>query len=193
MTDFYKLEYTESFEVDSSLVDGIYYNANENSVVFDLNDELYKYSNVSYSEVKAVADAESPGRAYQDFKRKFGPSDHLGHYDYADFEKVSAKPLTITLNSNRPGAAIGSASLAAENIQTTSLNTFRLQENYNLVAQQEYSVGYVVVDEEAGYVSGIKTHKAIASSVSDAKLKVEELGKRIGLEFKVKEVTVRFE
>lgn len=183
-----QVDYTKSFEVinDSSLVDGVFYNHNDNTVTFDLNDRLYRYSNVSETDALKVAEADSAGREYQVFKRKFGPGEYLGEYDDVNWTKVDQKP-TFTLSS-------GGGTFSGQTY-TGTVNSNVVQLNVPTQKVNKFKVGFVVVEDNGfqGSVSEIKYHTLLAASLADAVSKVEELAKMLDLVFKVKEVTVYFD
>lgn len=84
MNDF---TYTREFNVSSSLVEGVFYNANDNYVVLDLNDNFYRYNDVSEDDVTNLITASSVGSYYNlDFKHKFGPGEYVGHWDDVDYD-----------------------------------------------------------------------------------------------------------
>jgi hypothetical protein len=91
------VEYTKKFDVVSSVIEGVYFNENDNTVVLDVNDTLYKYDNVGGLDVGALAVADSVGAYYnQTFKKKFGPAEQLGDYDEFDFVQVAVDKETAT-------------------------------------------------------------------------------------------------
>jgi len=88
--DQYDFTYTDGYDVDSSVVDAVYFNSADNSVVLDLNDEMYRYTGVSRNDVENLVNAASVGAYYNVyFKRDHGPAEHLGHYDDLRWTKVS--------------------------------------------------------------------------------------------------------
>lgn len=92
-------EFTKEFDVSSSLIDSVYFNENDKTVVLDVNDELYRYSNVSEGDVSALVRGGtgslrdgSVGAYYnRTFKTTFGPGEHLGYYEDFDPEQVSVR------------------------------------------------------------------------------------------------------
>jgi hypothetical protein len=75
-------EFTKEYlDVESSVIDEVYFNENDNTAVLDVNDWLYLYSNVQASDIGDLLNSDSVGAYYnQVFKEKFGPAEKLGHY-----------------------------------------------------------------------------------------------------------------
>lgn len=62
-------EYTKSYEVDSSVIDSLFYNDTDRELLVRLHgDKQYLYSNVARNEVEDIAYSTSPGRAYNNFR-----------------------------------------------------------------------------------------------------------------------------
>jgi hypothetical protein len=169
------VEYTEGLEIvnESSLVEGIFYNANDRTAVFDLNDRLYKYSNVGRFDVAKVATAQSAGSEYQMFKRRFGPSESLGEYDDVEWKKVDTR------------LSVASNAITSNNVITTNHTSLNVPSS---PVYSNFKVGFVV-----GNQTVMKYHNLMAVNVLDAAAKVKELGLMLDLAFKVKEVTVYFD
>lgn len=111
MTNF---EYTKTFDVDSSLIDEVFYNANDNTVVLDVNNEMYRYSNVTLQAVEDLVNGKgyngSVGAHYNSlFKKTYGPGEDLGGWYVVDGIKVpvqndwsgTAVPKAMTTNEAR--------------------------------------------------------------------------------------------
>lgn len=181
-----KVEYTESLPLrkESSLVEGIFFNANDQTAVFDLQDRIYRYKNVSRNDALTVANSVSAGSEYQRFKSKFGPSESLGDYDDIEWEKVPTQVSTgngIYINGQRFSNG------ANGNIEFYQP---RLSLSKDVKPLQSFKVGFVVVSDNGTTGSEKKHHNLFANSFAEAVSTVEELGKMLGLEFKVKEVSV---
>jgi hypothetical protein len=102
MTNF---EFTKDYpSIDSSAVDDLYYNANDNTLVIDWDDEMYRYSDVTEAEADAVADGTygnangSVGRAAQALKVSKGQGEYLGNWIDVDFDKVVVKEKVLAGN-----------------------------------------------------------------------------------------------
>lgn len=199
-------EYTKSFSVSSTLVDGIYFNENENYVIIDLNDELYKYDNVTADDVAALVrgDAGSVGAYYNKyFKAKFGPGTHLGEWDDWDLESVP-------VNKETPGTP--------KDLTNLNVDAFAPTKEYSLadistpitngVSTKEYSLAeipstngvdagnegttttvYFTLDGVEGKVFEFN---ASAVDTYDAVDELNEYVSRIGTRGKVRKVVVEF-
>lgn len=82
------IEFTEARDTASSAVEALYFNENDNTLIIDWNDELYRYSGVNRQEYEKVLNGTgfggSVGRAASALKQKYGPGEHLGDYDDVD-------------------------------------------------------------------------------------------------------------
>lgn len=174
-----KLEYTVSFPVVSSLVEGIYYNQNTRQITFDLNDSIYRYEDVSLEEAEKIAKSKSVGSAYSQFKknRSIGKGgQYLGHYTEIDWEKVDASNFAsqnvgISLSGNTWSSAIAP--------------------KYSLVAdvapKKNFKVGFTI---DGG---SLKHHNVKAESVDAALVEFKGLASVFGAKVVVKEVTIYFD
>lgn len=95
--------YTKAYQVSSSIIEGAYFNENDNSVVLDVSNTLYRYSGVTESDVATLVyggDDGSVGGYYNSsFKKEFGPADKLGYwYDLVakrvEVDKAQTTPTT---------------------------------------------------------------------------------------------------
>jgi hypothetical protein len=95
------VQYTDYLPVNSSAVDDLYFNGNDNTLVVDWDDSLYRYYGVTRAEAQAVqigqyggqpASHPSVGRAAQVLKTAKGPGEYLGNYNDVDFERVLTRP-----------------------------------------------------------------------------------------------------
>lgn len=82
--------YTHEYTVDSSVIEGVYYNANDGYVVLDVGEEFYLYKTVTQADVEDLVEGDENGSvgAYYNrvWKSKFGPGEHLGNwYDWDEF------------------------------------------------------------------------------------------------------------
>lgn len=203
MDDAVEVQYTESLVIknDSSLVEGIFYNANDKTVTFDLQDRIYRYAGVSREDALKVANATNAGGEYQLFKRKFGPGESLGDYEDISWKRVetaanikadSISPALIS--SDKFSGAVTGLNLALQSPPGHNDNG-QWELNKTPAEYSKFRVGFVVVDqtEWTGSVSELKYHNLVGTSIEDAKAKVQELGSILNLEFRVKEVTVYFD
>ena len=103
MTDF---EFTRVYESgddykDSSYVQAVYHNENEDFVVVDLDGTYYQYNNVPADEVADLVSASSVGSYFNtDFKPAYGPSVELGEW----FE---VNEYAVPVTKNTPGTPKG--------------------------------------------------------------------------------------
>lgn len=185
-----KIEYTEAMEIvnGSSLVEGIFYNANDKTAVFDLQNRIYRYQNVSRLEVAQVATADSPGQAYQRFKRRFGPSESLGDYEEILWSKVPIKTNTVvgTISSN---AMVGGSVGGTTGNATATTITFPDLRN----SLKRFTVGFIVVPPAGTPLVDVKYYSLYARSEDDALMQTGQLADMLGLQFKIKEITRHFE
>jgi hypothetical protein len=203
------VEYTESIpHGESSLIEGIFYNANDSTVTFDLSDRIYRYSNIKREDVMKVARAVSAGSEYQNFKRKFGPGESLGDYENIDWKKVG---VNYQVSSNRNGpeeSAISNVNIdiATSNelrsnasIYTSAVNASTISITPTAPKPKKHKVGFTVNNDSKISASsyslggGIKHHTLLAISVEDAVRQMSELAHMLGVSLSLKEVTVYFE
>lgn len=108
----------------SSAVDGVYFNENENFVVIDWGDSLYRFNDVSREEYMAVVEPvngtwwnprPSVGRAANALKHAKGPGEFLGSYsdvDFAvDFKQVDVRTSEPVFRLSSDGSATFSGSV----------------------------------------------------------------------------------
>lgn len=212
------IEYTKIIDPDSSLVDGIYFDENENSVVLDLDNDLYLYEGVSAEDVAALAagDNGSVGAYYNKvFKHKFGPSEPIGSYLEWDFELVpvnkdaAGTPKGLTYPT--PSAATVSSVAVDVPTKEYSLQTVRGENERTSVLvggeTKEYSLaeiakpGVTTSDGVSttveftldGVSEKVYTYEANTDDVYDAVEELHAYVSRMGATGKVKRVVVDFE
>lgn len=84
------IEYTKDYDFVSSIIEDLIYNENERVAYVAPGGTYYRYSDVPVEAVEALAEADSVGAAYTEFKREYGPAERLD--DYFAFNKVAVKP-----------------------------------------------------------------------------------------------------
>ncbi len=86
-------EYTKEFSgFSSSLIDEVLFNENDDTVILDVNDWMYRYSGVKHVDVADLVSADSVGGYYNTyFKEKFGPGEKLGFYSEVEVILVPVK------------------------------------------------------------------------------------------------------
>lgn len=71
--------YTDHYAPDSSFINNVWYNRNNNELVVVIGDNAYLYENVDFANVRQLVDAYSVGTHYNTiFKGKFSPAKSLG-------------------------------------------------------------------------------------------------------------------
>lgn len=96
---FLDIEFTHSTEDRvSSFIDGIWHNANDNSLSVDVDNEIWYYYNISKDAYRAFASADSLGGHYNTvIKPVYGPGENLGDWSKVDHILVAEnKPETST-------------------------------------------------------------------------------------------------
>lgn len=183
-------EYTEAFEQDldfnSSVIDGIYYNSNNNQVCLDINDELYVYEVNSRDDVTELVNAESLGTYYNKrFKHIFGPGRYIGKWslkllDRVDVIEPSHEDPTKFINI----AGDGSVFITNGVLPSSEINSSVITFNPN----RRHEVVFTVED---GTVE--KTATFTVNSVPAAVAELGNLAKMLDIKFNVKRVTVFYE
>lgn len=192
-----EFEYTKAYDVTSSLVEGVYYNENDQTLTLDLNDEYYRYSNVSPADVGRLVEQPSVGSYFnRQFKHAFGPGEYLGTW-------VEVNEVCVPVTKDTPGTPKGLEDQTAtydlnrfENVDafttdTTPTKEYSLEDPETPVATRDdvaVSVAFTLegFDKEFFY-------DAKADNVEDA---VEELHAHVsafGAKGKVRRVVVEFE
>lgn len=205
-------EITKSFVVSSSLVDEIHFNENENFAVVDLNDELYLYRGVSADDVAALVRGEngSVGAYYnRHFKTKFGPGEHLGHWEDWDFETVSVnkdsagtpKGLTTTAGTvyiaptdETPQYSLGDISVPVSNgVSTKEYSLAEIPSTNTGVDAGSENTKTTVYFTLDGVDGKVFEYNASAVDTYDAVDELNDYVSRIGTRGKVRKVVVEFE
>jgi len=153
--------YTQHYGVNSSWVDDVYYNANERYAVIDLDDNMYRYDNVSKDDVEALVKAPSVGAYYNtQFKHAFGPGTYLGNWNSVDYDVVEEVKDTINVgNSTGPTLTVqaGQIYLAGGQPVANDFNTPPVTKEFSLKAnpnKERYGDGepmYVQADSTKEY------------------------------------------
>lgn len=195
-----RVTYTEVFAPDSSLVEGVYYDANTRELTVVLHDELYRYSGVGKSTVEAFKNARSAGRFYTStVKRNYGPGEYLGSEWDADYDEVSegaapdmsaplydATKATIDTKGTPKGLTYAEGAVITNVGETGNASTFSLTPAPVLKTARKHKVAFDTPN-------GRREHTLLAESVEDAAGEIVKLGDMLDLDFDVKEVTVYFE
>lgn len=195
------IEYTKTFTVYSTLIDGVYFNENDNTVVLDVDDTLYRYSNVSHADVAELVKADSVGAYYnQTFKPTFGPAEKVGYYTDVHYHSVPVKKnspgtpkgltedATNTVNAyvfTTPSTATASSAPTKEfslNSEPTGVETVTTDDSVRV------RVHFTLNGSEDTY-----KYDATATDVNDAIEELHEYVKRVNARGKVTKVVVRFE
>lgn len=186
-------KYTEHFAPNSSWVDDIYYNDKESFVVFDLDDSLYRYENVTRDEVVKAAEADSPGTYFNTvWKKTYGPGHYLGEYDEIDFLP------------DRTPAEVSGPTLVGKDFDSTAV-TKDLDEPTKEFSLQSPEVAPVYLGKHVGekkpsftvgfeWVGELREHVFTdAESPEDALAKLDEVAQMLDQTFDVKWVLIDFE
>lgn len=128
MTDF---EFTRVYDSgddykDSSYVQAVYHNENEDFVVVDLDGTYYKYNNVPADAVADLVSAYSVGAHFNtDFKTTYGPSEELGEwFDVTEY--------AVPANKNTPGTPKGLVDATNTSGFEYNLNRFDIKTNQDV-------------------------------------------------------------
>lgn len=148
-----KIEYTVDYdEFESSTVEDLLYNANTSSAFVAPRGTYYRYDNVPVTAVEALADADSVGAAYTDFKREFGPGELLGLNP--TFEKVAVKPVAVAATPQNwtvsDNAVIDGVQTATETRQRFALTSVANDSTYEVTSlpTRKHTVNYRLHDND---------------------------------------------
>jgi hypothetical protein len=115
-------DYTKYYPVNSSAVDAVFHNENDNTLVIDWDDELYRYSAVTKAEADAVAAGNyglntggSVGRSCQNLKAAKGPGEYLGTYDE---DEVYENRVEVKQSVGVPKDFVTTAGVTLNNVST---------------------------------------------------------------------------
>lgn len=115
-----ELDFTKEYDVSSSIVEGVYFNENDSTVVLDISDVLYRYSDVTVGDVSELVtggDSGSTGTHYNVvFKHKFGPAEKLGYWNNYNYNQVP-------VNKQTPGTPKGLYDGSVETISAANLSS----------------------------------------------------------------------
>lgn len=208
MTRFY---YTaELDQLYSTAVDTLWFNANDNTLVIDWDDNLYRFTGVTEQEALSVAagtyggNSGSVGRAAQQLKKDKGPGEFLGYYDELDWERVDVAQTTAVPKDLRTYNTYNPA--AAEPTKEYSLRAVPQAESVNVTATKEFSLKtpepLKVVEESRESTTLFftldgfeKVYEFEAESVDldDALAELSAYVKRVGATGKVVKAVIEFE
>jgi hypothetical protein len=189
--------YTHEYTVDSSVIEGIYYNANDKTLVLDVNEEYYLWQPVLKADVDALANAESVGAHFNTvWKNRFGKGEHLGNwYDWDEQYETDRNDYTQAVQVETPQEAFDRVKQRADAALATAGDT------------KEYSLQPLPAAGVTSDVEGASTvvyfnlpdvgekEFQFTASTSDVYEAVEELHQyvsRIGQRGSVKRVVVEF-
>lgn len=169
MTYLSYTDYATEDDLQSTAVDEAWYNDNDQALTVSLHNELYRYHNVPWGVFEELRDAVSPGHYYHvNIKNgPYGTAEKLGSRDY-----VSPIRDTRVMSSTTTTSTPAKVSLATQPVKPT----------------YRYEIVYTVGNDTTKY-----TYKADADGVNGAVASLNELGRKLGLEFKPKKATVYFE
>lgn len=201
-------EYTDFADTDnSSFVDFVHYNSNDNSVAIEFTDDVYVYDGVSESDYRALVEADSVGAHYNTvFKHRYGPGTHLGSWkevEYEEAKQVVSTPTTPKgLNfdtAETPTKEYSLASVSPIRSEPVLLDDVKVDE-----PTREFSLA-PVGSRVASTTDGNETYEVIfnggrsftpkgnITSVDDAVWALNEIGDMLDVEVKVEKVVVTFE
>lgn len=186
--------YTREVDSDaissSSAVDEVYYNENTGDLYVDLNNYVYRYSNVPVSKVDEFEVADSAGSFYaSEIKPNFGPSENLGYWSALEYIEVDVDEPVETAVAV-PHFTIHGNGAVTQNVPVKA-ETFSLKPFAEPVRVEGVEREYIVTFEVEGIVD-FKRHTLKSTSVDEAVAAVLDLGKMLELNFVVREVTIRF-
>ena len=193
MTQF---EYTHTKRVNSSAVDGVVYNVNTKKLAVNLHGEVYVYNNVPLSRYEALVTAPSVGRFFREIKSDYGPSEYLGRNTSVTYQTGSVEapsmaalgtPKALTLAE---GVTVNNSfiTLSTPTQTRTTLGLPDVVESTPVGTTRRHSVLFNVEGLTADREYGVD-----ATSVDEAVAALTEAVAALGLDVKVKEVTVYFE
>jgi hypothetical protein len=200
-TDNDTFTYTHEYEVDnSSLIEAVYYNANDRSAVVDVNDQWYRYTGVDQEDVERLVNGEdengSVGAHYnRHFKTKFGPGEHLG--SWFDFTEVKEDVVTVpsfVANPNKESYGDGQPLFVSDETKEYSLAELPSPSRAGVEQtgeSQDYtsSVIFTLGDNDVNEY----TFEANSWNAEEAVQELHEYIKRLGMTGRVRRVVVKFE
>lgn len=208
-TSVTRFEYTRLTEPDSSLVEGVYYNENNNAVALDLNDDVYVYRGVSREQHDALVGADSVGAYYNTyFKKQFGPAEYLGSYWAVELDIIEVEPKTEKNLTYAPNAKVttvdndGSGDLAPTTEHSLGNSTLTVQDaptNEHSLAPLSEQAREADVDwktEVFFTIDGFHREYTFDADTSDAAEAVQALSDHLsafGASGKVRRVVISFE
>jgi hypothetical protein len=193
-TDNDTFTYTHEYEVDnSSLIEVVYYNANDRSAVIDVNDEWYRYTNVDKADVERLVNGEdengSVGAHYnRHFKPRFGPGEHLGSWWGWDAVSEDEVPVTTYVT----GDVVKAGTVIARSNEPTK--EYSLQPVPEKPAVTDNGVAGVIIEFTLDGIEGKTfTFDALSVTVEDAIEELHNYVSRIGTTGKVVKAVINFD
>ena len=182
--------------VSSAAVDAVYYDRDSENLAAVLHGVVYVYSNVRELEywklTRGSGHSGSIGAAFAEFKKDFGPANNWGSVQNVNFRAEEDPANVLQFPVGTPKGLTYAEGATVTNVgQESHVTTI-----YNLSSPEspvgntrgKYRVVFDVVDGKTGVPNTLE-----ADSVEDAVAQTTEIAQMLGLEFKVKEVTVYFE
>lgn len=190
MTDF---QYTDALEdIDSSAVDDAYYNVNDKTllVVLASSEDAYVYTGVPSYVWSAFKSASSKGSYYAtQIKRNYGPAKPLGNVWDLDIDEAS----TASVTPIAPYVTLGNPPTAA----TGTPKGLTLSENAKVTTSAEAFPGVSKATTTVTFETDGGVRKEVdfndKSTVDEALAEFSRLATMLGVDLKVKAVTVNFE
>lgn len=173
-------EYTDTYDVNSSVIYGIYFNTNTNEVALDIKDMMYIYNNVPKNAIEDLADSDSPGKAYHKFAEQYGPGKAVGEYDENQLVKIDESKIVPVVPS--VGTTVITGSSGSGMISTTgNLNSTTI----NFVQPRNFEVSFKIGDSTEIYK---QTFNVV--SYTEAIRQAKELGLMLGVKIRVQGVYI---
>lgn len=180
MTDF---QYTDALEdIDSSAVDDAYYNVNDKTllVVLASSEDAYVYTGVPSYVWSAFKSASSKGSYYAtQIKRNYGPAKPLGNVWDLDIDEAT----TASVTPIAPYVTLGTPKALVDNTKTSSS-----VEAFPGVSKATTTVTF---ETDGGVRKEVDFNDK--STVDEALAEFSRLATMLGVDLKVKAVTVNFE
>lgn len=191
-------EYTHSDDdVDSSAVYEAYYNAKHHKLAVVLSGgHGYVYSNVPLYVYHELVGAKSPGAYYAlTVKRKYGQAENIGYVGYentetfVEYKGVPAADMTgVDISSATPVISNTYVNLAPVTDKGLTYASDAVVDGVPVSVKFRHTIKFDVVGGNKD-----KSYTVEAGSVPAAVEALREIADMLGLEVKVKEVTVYFE
>jgi hypothetical protein len=176
-------EYTNSYDsIESTLVDTVYENVNDKSVVVLLKDgnftgNFYRYTDVDPSHLVALVEANSVGAAYTPFKQAYGPGENLGNFWDVDEFDVPVKKDFNSTPVNKEWGGIGEGTIVSANamrdmVTNSPTKEFSLTTIPSLVVEtKEYDLSVIKDADKTTYAHTV--HFVLNNQDNKYKFKTE--------------------